>query len=110
MAALISFGFRDPPSIDGTEAGTEHDQFENIFERTVEGSETAFHDRLEKGQIQALAYEIDGAEAQHNETPEYEDMYDTRSRIAGLPLLDNSVDKHINKPLSDICQPRIGLA
>ena len=60
------------------DTGGQNDQFEDIFENAVEGAETTTHDRTEKGKIQPLAHQVDGAEAKDNKSPENHEMQDTR--------------------------------
>jgi hypothetical protein len=49
-----------------------------------------------------LSDQVDGAQAQDQKPPKYDDMYQACPKITGLPLLNESVGNKIKKSFDDM--------
>jgi len=59
------------------------------------------HERLKQWNAQTLGYQINGTKSQHNKSPEYHDMQDSRPEIAGLSLLHKAIGDEVPHSSAD---------
>ena len=109
MTAFVPFGSFYGALEHGPDTGNQHDQFEDIFERAVEPAKPSVHERMEKGNVQPLAHQINRAEPKDHKSPENHNMQDTCPEVAGLFLLNKAVGNEIEQSLSNGGKPRINL-